>query len=289
MQKVRTSIIKKEKRVDALLNLINSYKYILVIEADGLRTKVINEMREIFKERVKFKFEKPSLFKRAAEKSGNRALVELAQKYSIGSVLLAFTNENPFNLSRDFVKNAFLLPAKAGNVLEEDLIVKPGNTGLSPGPMISELSEAGIPTRIDRGSIWITKEVVVAKAGEKVNPKLAAALSKLGIKPIRMYLRARAALVDGVVVEGKILATEPEVVLNGIIEASRKYVTLATEIGYIAKETLPLLLVKAHREAQILSLETAIVTKGNIELLLRVAENKSLLLNRLIESSTKAA
>jgi large subunit ribosomal protein L10 len=155
--------------------------------------------------------------------------------------------------------------------------------------MISELSEAGIPTRIDRGSIWITKEVVVAKAGEKVNPKLAAALSKLGIKPIRMYLRARAALVDGVVVEGKILATEPEVVLNGIIEASRKYVTLATEIGYIAKETLPLLLVKAHREAQILSLETAIVTKGNIELLLRVAENKSLLLNRLIESSTKAA
>ncbi|MGC9013132.1 MAG: 50S ribosomal protein L10 [Thermoproteota archaeon] len=288
MQRVRASLVKKGKRVEELVALINSYKYVMVIEANGLRTKVINEMREIFRGRVKFKFEKPSLFKRAAEKTGNKNLIELAQKYTSGSILLAFTNEDPFKLSREFVKNALLLPAKAGSVLEEDLVVKPGNTGLPPGPMISELNEAGIPTRIDKGSIWITKEAVVARAGEKINAKLAAALSKLGLKPIRMYLRPRAALIDGTIVEGALLTTEPEKILSELVEANRKYVVLATEINYFTKDTLPLLLIKAHREAQILSLEASIVTEDNIALLLQMAENKSLLLNKLIESASKS-
>jgi large subunit ribosomal protein L10 len=288
MQKVRVSLVKKEKRVEELAALINSYKYVMVIEASGLRTKVINEMREIFRGRVKFKFEKPSLFKRAAEKIGNKTLVELALKYASGSILLAFTNEDPFKLSREFVKNALLLPAKAGSILEEDLVVKPGNTGLPPGPMISELNEAGIPTRIDKGSIWITKEAVVARAGEKINAKLAAALSKLGLKPIRMYLRPRAALVDGIIVEGALLITEPEKILNELVEANRKYVVLATEINYFTKDTLPLLLVKAHRKMQILSLEASIVTEDNITLLLQIAENKSLLLNKIVENASKS-
>ncbi len=288
MQRVRASLVKKGKRVEELVALISSYKYVMVIEANGLRTKVINEMREIFRGRVKFKFEKPSLFKRAAEKTGNKNLIELAQKYTSGSILLAFTNEDPFKLSREFVKNALLLPAKAGSVLEEDLVVKPGNTGLPPGPMISELNEAGIPTRIDKGSIWITKEAVVARAGEKINAKLAAALSKLGLKPIRMYLRPRAALIDGTIVEGALLTTEPEKILSELVEANRKYVVLATEINYFTKDTLPLLLIKAHREAQILGLEASIVTEDNIALLLQMAENKSLLLNKLIESASKS-
>jgi len=288
MQKVRVSLVKKEKRVEELVNLINSYKHVMVIEATGLRTKVINEMREIFRGRVKFKFEKPSLFKRAAEKSGNKALVELALKYAHGSIILAFTNDDPFKLSREFASNALLLPAKAGSVLEEDLVVKPGNTGLPPGPMISDLNEAGIPTRIDRGSIWITKEVVVARAGEKVSAKLAAALSKLGLKPIKMFLRPRAALVDGIIVEGALLIAEPEKVLSELAEANRKYIVLATEISYFTKDTLPLLLAKAHREAQILSLEASIVTEDNITLLLQAAENKSLLLSKLIESTSKS-
>lgn len=288
VQRVRLSLIKKEKRVEELVNLINSYKHVIVIDANGLRTKVINEMRETFRGRVKFKFEKPSLFKRAAEKTGNRALIELALKYANGSILLAFTNEDPFKLSREFVKNALLLPAKAGSVLEEDLVIKPGNTGLPPGPMISELNEAGIPTRIDRGSIWITREVVVAKAGEKVSAKLAAALSKLGLKPIRMYLRPRAALVGGIIVEGALLVVEPEKILNELIEANRKYVALATEISYFTKDTLPLLLIKAYREAQILSLEASIVTEDNIVLLLQIAESKFSLLSRLVESASKS-
>ncbi|MEM3808806.1 MAG: 50S ribosomal protein L10, partial [Thermoproteota archaeon] len=253
-----------------------------------LRTKVINEMRDIFRGRVKFKFEKPSLFMRAAKKTGNKALVELAMKYTQGSVLLAFTNEDPFKLSREFVRNALSLPAKAGNIIEEDLVVKPGNTGLPPGPMISELNEVGIPTRIDKGSIWVTKEVVVARAGEKINVKLAAALSKLGLKPIRMYLKPRAALVDDVIVEGTLLVTEPEKIFNELIEANKKYIILAAEISYFTKDTLPLLLAKAHREAQILSLETSIVTEDNIVQLLQIAENKSLLLSKLIDSAQKS-
>ncbi|MBO3762845.1 MAG: 50S ribosomal protein L10 [Candidatus Brockarchaeota archaeon] len=288
MQKVRLSITKKEKRVEELVTLINSYKYVIAIDASSLRTKVINEMRDIFRGRVKFKFEKPSLFMRAAKKTGNKALVELATKYTQGSVLLAFTNEDPFKLSREFVRNALSLPAKAGNIIEEDLVVKPGNTGLPPGPMISELNEVGIPTRIDKGSIWVTKEVVVARAGEKINVKLAAALSKLGLKPIRMYLKPRAALVDDVIVEGTLLVTEPEKIFNELIEANKKYIILAAEISYFTKDTLPLLLAKAHREAQILSLETSIVTEDNIVQLLQIAENKSLLLSKLIDSAQKS-
>jgi len=283
MQRVRASIVEKERVVNEIINLLETYRNLIVIDAFGLRTKIINEMRENLRGRVKFKFVKPSLFLKAAEKKKSETLVKLAESYVRGSVLLAFSNEDPFKLVREFKKNAMLLPAKAGSILQEDLVIKPGNTGLPPGPMISELNEVGIPTRIDKGSIWITREVTVAKAGDKVSEKLAAVLSKLNIKPIKMYLRPKAAIVDNTIIDGQILETEPEEIIRALVEANKKHFVISVALNYPTKDNISFLLTRAAKEALALSLELKFLTKENLAIMLQIAHQKAKILESIIK------
>ena len=56
------------------------------------------------------------------------------------------------------VKNKVLLKARGGDIASIDVVVPPKNTGIAPGPMLTEFKENKIPTKIDQGTIWILKE-----------------------------------------------------------------------------------------------------------------------------------
>src|SRR5947208_7851661 len=59
---------------------------------------------------------------------------------------------------------------------------------MPPGPVISEFGEIKVQTRIERGSIWVAKDSVVARRGDLITPKMASVLSKLGLKPMEAGL-----------------------------------------------------------------------------------------------------
>ena len=46
-----------------------------------------------------------------------------------------------------------MLAARGGDIASMDVVVEPKNTGIAPGPMLTEFKENGIATKIDQGTI----------------------------------------------------------------------------------------------------------------------------------------
>ena len=67
-------------------------------------------------------------------------------------------NKSPFKLNVLLAKNKIMMIARGGDIASIDIVVPAKNTGIAPGPMLTEFKEAGIPTKIDQGTIWIAKD-----------------------------------------------------------------------------------------------------------------------------------
>jgi large subunit ribosomal protein L10 len=206
------------------------------------------------------RYTKPSILRRVLESKGDQSLKELAEKYIKGSTILVLSNEEPFRMAREFKSRAVQLPAKAGDVAPDEIVVEPGNTGLPPGPVISELNEAGIPTRIETGSVWVTKRTVVAKVGDAIPARLASALSKLGMKPIRSYLRPKCAWYDGSILEGSILETSLDEIAAQLTSSWNAGIALAVAAKIFMKDSVSVLLTRAGAEARALAKSTSFTT-----------------------------
>ena len=74
--------------------------------------------------------------------------------------MLLFTDMSPFRLNMFLSQNKVMLAARGGDIASIDVEIEARNTGIAPGPMLTEFKEAGIPTRIDQGTIWIAKDTV---------------------------------------------------------------------------------------------------------------------------------
>lgn len=284
MTERRPALAKKTKQMEALASILKAYKTILIIDSSRVRTNLINDMRLTFDGRVLFKYVKPNVLKRATTQIGDASLIEFANKHSFGTIILALTNEDPFKVTNEFRRNSMQLRAKSGDVAQSDIVVEPMNTGLAPGPVISELNEAGLPTRIETGSVWITKRTTVAKAGEVISPRKAAALSKIGMKPIRLYLAPKAAFSDKIEIMGSILKIEPSEVYEGLSLAADEALLVSLDIFYFSDKTIPVLLSKAAMVATSLAIATDYPSVETIEPLIQKARAEV----KLLESSIGA-
>jgi len=85
-------------------------------------------------------------------------------------------------------KNKGSSSAKAGMLAQDDIVIPAGDTGLPPGPALSDLKQAGLKTKIQGPTISIAEDKLVAKKGEAISAGVANALGKLNIKPIKIGL-----------------------------------------------------------------------------------------------------
>ena len=88
---------------------------------------------------------------------------DIAEKAS-KSVAVIFTEMTPFRLYAFLKKNKGKAAAKEGQLAPNDIIVPAGDTGLPPGPALSDLKGAGLQVKIQGPTIEITEDKVVAKA-----------------------------------------------------------------------------------------------------------------------------
>lgn len=260
METLKPAIARKKEETEKVSELISGRHTLMLISAERVRASLLNEMRDEFIGRMTIRYTKPSILRRALESKGDQSLKELAEKYIKGSTILVLSNEEPFRMAREFKSRAVQLPAKAGDVAPDEIVVEPGNTGLPPGPVISELNEAGIPTRIETGSVWVTKRTVVAKVGDAIPARLASALSKLGMKPIRSYLRPKCAWYDGSILEGSILETSLDEIAAQLTSSWNAGIALAVAAKIFMKDSVSVLLTRAGAEARALAKSTSFTT-----------------------------
>jgi large subunit ribosomal protein L10 len=270
MQEARVYPEKKRLMYERLKEYARHYKVTALVKMSNVRSMQLMQIRKILANDAKMIMVKNRLAVKALLEAGIKGVDKLIKELE-GQNLLIFTNMNPFKLQMLLDKNKVYLPAKGGDVASEDIVVPAGNTGLAPGPILSEFREAKIPTKIEEGTVWIAKDTVVARAGETISMKLASILSKLGIKPIKAGISIYLVLEDGLIYTSNDLKLNIEEYRKSLEEAYSNAIILAVNSAYPTKESIGIIIAKAYTNALALTLNSAYPAKEVINELLMLA------------------
>jgi large subunit ribosomal protein L10 len=270
---------KKRLLYQELQELPGKFDVIALSKMSKVRAAQLMTIRKKFRNDIKIRVIKNRVAQRSFQKLSNRGGLDYLSKELEGQCALLFTNISPFKLNLIFDKNKVFLPAKGGDIVTKDITIPAGNTGISPGPVLSEFKEANVATKIDQGTIWVSKDTVVARSGSVITQKLASLMSKLNIKPIEAGISINLAISEGMVLKENDLrinlaeyqdelsrsfhaaislgieSSYPNTETIGYLlrKANQNAVALASGSGYISPDTVPLIFAKANANSQIIA------------------------------------
>ena len=274
-QEKRTSYPKKKvENLKSVQDLASKYDTIIVTKLFKVRAGQLMQLRKNYRNELVMIVAKNKIASLALKNAGIKNYDEFAPRLD-GQNALIFTNMNPFKLYLSLEKGKVNLPARAGDVATDEIIVPAGNTGIPPGPVLSEFKEANVATRIESGSIYVSKDSVVARPGDVISPKLAGLLSRLNLKPIKAGLSIFMASSGGLLLLQKDVTIDLDQYRSDLATAAAEAMSLALEAAYPTPETLPALISKASRNALELAEESGFVTADNAESVLGFAESQA--------------
>ena len=260
MREGRTEYPRAKAQMYAQLqDLPKKYAVTALVRMEKVRASQILSLRKRLREDLLFFSIKDRVAKKAFEQLDVPGINGISDQL-MGQCMLIFTNISPFRLSILLAKNKVMMYARAGDIASVDVVVPEKNTGIAPGPMLTEFKEAGIPTKIDQGTIWIMKETIPVKKGEPIGEKVAPLLSKLDIKSVEVGITLKSALEGGAQYSAEELVVDIEEVRNQVAMAHQEATSLAIEAAYVTAGNTPQILAKAAQHARSLSIESAFMT-----------------------------
>lgn len=267
----------KKKRVmyQEMQDLPTKYSVIALSKMTKVRATQLMAIRKKFRSDIKIRIIKNRVAIRAFEKVNGIAGIDQLSKQLEGQCALMFTNISPFKLNLIFAQNKVFLAAKGGDIAGKEIIVPAGNTGIAPGPVLSEFKVANVATKIDQGTIWVAKDTVVAKPGDVISVQLASLLSKLNVKPIEAGIAVNFAIAEGLIFKEQDLRINLEEYRDELVRSFQQALALALEAGYMIPETVKPLLVKAQQQAKSLAAEAGYVTPETADFVLPRANAKA--------------
>jgi len=280
----------KMGEVEEISKLIKQHKVIGIASLQKVRATQLQAFKKNLAGKVYMRVIKNTLMRKAIEESGKeKAGIEKLTEYLTGSNLYLLTDLNPFNLALTLEKGKVKTTAKVGDMAAFDVVVPAGNTGQPPGPIISQLNAAGLPTRIESGSVWVSKDTLVVKKGEVISERLASVLSKLGIKPVEAGLAMKVALDEGLIILEEQLRVDVEGTRKSVESAYADSFALSLSVAYPTKDNIVALLQVGYREAYSLAMNAAVPTKETVEDLIHRAHMEMLSLSSRVPSVEEKA
>ncbi len=269
----------KKKEVEKLAELLKKYPVVMLSDIAETPTNVLQKikvrLKEELGEHVEIKVTKNRLFKLAAEKIGFKGLEKL-EPLLTGQRLFIFTDINPFTMALILSKMRIPAPAKPGMKVDREIIIPAGDTGLKPGPVLSSFGKLRIPTRVQGGTIWITKDTRVAKPGDIISEDLASMLQRLGIYPVKLGIKPLAAVDRGVFIPGEEMEKLNIDEYAGMLaKAHADALAVASEIALPVPEVLKISIIKAHTRALGVAAEAGFVTPETADIVIRKAVAKA--------------
>ena len=273
---------KKRLMYQEMMKFPKEYRALAISNLNKVRASQLMQLRKKFRGDIKLRVVKNKVVLRAFEKIGDvPRLPEFSNRLE-GQCLLLFTNTNPFRLNLLFDKSKIFLPAKGGDIAPTEIIVYAGNTGITPGPVLSEFKEANVPTKIDQGSIWVVKDTRVARPSDQISQKLASLLSKLGVKPIEAGISVSCALADGLLFTEQDLRIDLDAFVKEVAKGAFEGLNLAIVCGYLTPETVGPLILQAGHEALNLSVSVGYITDETVKSILSSAHAQSLSVSNIL-------
>jgi len=272
MHENRTSYPKRKTQMyQQLQELPKQYKVLALVKMTKVRASQILPLRKKLKGEVEFVSIKDKIAQKALEKVDIPGIKEMVGELT-GQCLFMFTNMSPFKLNVLLAKNKIMLAARGGDISSIDIVVPEKNTGIAPGPMLTEFKNAGIPTKIDQGTIWISKETTPVKKGGVINEKLAPLLGKLDIKPVEAGIALHSAIEEGLKYSEEEMVIDVEKIRGEFAQAHQQAVSLSIEAAYITPENIGQILSKAAQSARSVSIESGFMTDETKEQILQKAD-----------------
>ena len=265
MHENRTTYPKKKAQMyQQLQELPKKYNVLALVRMEKVRGSQLLPLRKKLQGEVEIVSIKDKVAKLAFAAAGITGIDKLSEKIT-GQCVFMFTNMSPFKLNVLLGKNKVMLFARGGDVASMDVVIPPKNTGIAPGPMLTDFKENNIPTKIDQGTIWIMKETIPVKKGEPISEKLAGLLTKLDIKAIEAGIVLNAALEDGLVYQEQEMIIDVEKFRNDLAQAHQEAVSLSIEAAYITADNIEQILAKAAQSARSVSTEAGYLTEDTKE------------------------
>jgi large subunit ribosomal protein L10 len=261
---------KKARMYQQLQELPTKYKVTALVRMEKVRSSQMLPLRKKFLGQVEIISIKDKVAQKALEKLNIPGIAKMAEALT-GQCVLMFTNMSPFKLNVLLGKNKIMMFGRGGDIASVDINVPAKNTGIAPGPMLTEFKEAGIPTKIDQGTIWILKDSTPVKKGQPIPDKLATLLQKLDIKSVEAGVLLDAALEEGIQYKREELIIDLESYRGLFAQAHQEAISLSIEAGYITKDNIKQILAKAAHGSRSVAIEAGYMTEETKEAVLQKA------------------
>jgi len=267
----------KKDEVKEIKGLIDSHEVIGIVNLLNIPARQLQKMRQSLKGKAIIRMSKKNLidlaFKDCNDKKEN--IVDLSNHMD-GQPAVVFTNMNPFKLFKILEDSKTSAPAKEGNIPDSDIVVPEGDTGFEPGPLLGELQQVGIPAKIDKGKIVVSKDHVVVEAGEVVSKQVASMLTRLDIQPMEVGIDLQAAYEEEAIYTSDLLTIDEEKTLADVQSAFSGAFNLSVNAGIPTKETIVAIIQNANSKSINLAMNASILTSETTEPLIALANAKML-------------
>jgi large subunit ribosomal protein L10 len=271
---------RKVKKVKELKEKLKEYDVMMVIDLKKTPANLVHKFRKKFrKEWPEMEVVKNNLVRKAFEQSGLE-MPEDMDKNLVDANMFIFTNDNPFEVALKISKFSMPAPAKPGDVAQTEIVVPAGDTGLTPGPILSTFGKLRIKTMVKGGTIHIAKDTVVAKPGDVISPELASLLQKLGITPMELKMKIKGAYLRklGRWIPSEELVLDIEKYKSQISEAYMNALSLGVSVAYPVPEVLELSVAKAFQDALKVAIEAGWLSKESAPYLIAKAQAQAMAL-----------
>ena len=275
MHENRTKYPKRKTQMyQQLQELPKKYSVIALVRMEKVRASQLLPLRKKFKGEVEIISIKDKVAKKAFEILDIPGIKNMIDNLT-GQCLFMFTNMSPFKLNVLLGKNKIMLLARSGDKASIDVVISAKNTAIAPGPILTDFKEAGIPTKIDQGTIWIVKDTTPVEKGGVISAKLASILGKLDIKTIEAGIALGAALEKGTIYSKDDLVIDVEKIRNEFGQAHQQAVSLSIEAAYITPYNIKQILAKAAQSSRSVSEEAGYLTDENKEQILQKGDSQA--------------
>jgi large subunit ribosomal protein L10 len=266
---MRMSVIEERKipkwKIDEVASLeekLKNSKTVIIADVQGFPADKLHEIRKKLRNIADMKVTRNTLFLIAAKRAGLD--VEKLEKYISGTNAFIFTNENPFSISILLSKFKLKRYPMPGDKADEEVVIPAGDTG-----------KLKVQTKVQDGKVHVVKDTLIAKPGDPIPPEAAPILQKLGIMPVYVKLKLKAAYHENLVIPSDQLELNVDQYRSMIAEAARDSLALGVEIAYPVPDVLKITIGRAYTRALAIAAEAGYITPETAQMVLTKAMSKA--------------
>lgn len=179
------SMARKVEYFERLETMLDTYTKMFVVNVDNVGSKQMQQVRMALRGKAEVLMGKNTLIRKIfttyLKKHPGHPYEAMLPEIR-GNIGFVFTNGDLPSIRTELESNRVPAPARVGAIAPINVVVPPGPTGCDPG-QTSFFQALQIATKIVKGQIEITSQVLLVKIGDKVGNSEAALLQKLNICP----------------------------------------------------------------------------------------------------------